>query len=73
VIRNNFVYLSPGLLTAARTASSDGSLIAWNSPSSGHHFDSGRSSDFFDRSATLKAEKKKPPNRAASVYKKLVY
>jgi hypothetical protein len=32
VIRNNFVYLSPGLLTAARTASSDGSLIAWNSP-----------------------------------------
>jgi hypothetical protein len=32
VIRNNFVYLSPGLMSAARTASSDGSLIAWNSP-----------------------------------------
>src|SRR5262249_44107356 len=31
-IRNNFVYLSPGLMSASRTASSDGSLIAWNSP-----------------------------------------
>jgi hypothetical protein len=31
-IRNNFVYLAPGLLSAARTAGSDGSLIAWNSP-----------------------------------------
>ena len=32
VIRNNFVYLAPGLLSAGRKASSDGSLIAWNSP-----------------------------------------
>ena len=31
-IRNNFVYLAPGLMSANRTASSDGSLIAWNSP-----------------------------------------
>ncbi|MEW6157709.1 MAG: hypothetical protein AB1813_09765 [Verrucomicrobiota bacterium] len=31
-IRNNFVYLSPGFLSAARKASSDGSIIAWNSP-----------------------------------------
>jgi hypothetical protein len=32
VIRNNFVYLAPGLLSASRKASSDGSIIAWNSP-----------------------------------------
>jgi len=32
VIRNNFVCLVPGLMTASRTAGSDGSLIAWNSP-----------------------------------------
>src|SRR6185503_12053462 len=32
VIRNNFVYLTPGLLSASRKASSDGSIIAWNSP-----------------------------------------
>jgi len=32
VIRNNFVCLVPGLMSASRTASSDGSLIAWNSP-----------------------------------------
>jgi hypothetical protein len=31
-IRNNFVCLVPGLMSAARTAGSDGSLIAWNSP-----------------------------------------
>jgi hypothetical protein len=31
-VRNNFVYLAPGLLSPARRASSDGSLIAWNSP-----------------------------------------
>jgi hypothetical protein len=31
-IRNNFVCLVPGLMSASRTASSDGSLIAWNSP-----------------------------------------
>jgi hypothetical protein len=31
-IRNNFVVLVPGLMSATRTASSDGSLIAWNSP-----------------------------------------
>ncbi len=33
VIRNNFVYLTPGLMSASRTASSDGAIIAWNSPS----------------------------------------
>jgi len=32
VIRNNFVVLLPGFMSAARKASSDGSLIAWNSP-----------------------------------------
>jgi hypothetical protein len=32
VIRNNFVCLVPGLMSASRTADSDGSLIAWNSP-----------------------------------------
>jgi len=32
VIRNNFVCVLPGLMSAARTAGSDGSLIAWNSP-----------------------------------------
>src|SRR5437879_2617893 len=32
VIRNNFVYLTPGLLSASRKAGSDASLIAWNSP-----------------------------------------
>lgn len=32
VIRNNFVYLAPGLMSASRKASSDGSIIAWNSP-----------------------------------------
>jgi len=31
-IRNNFICLVPGLMSANRTASSDGSLIAWNSP-----------------------------------------
>jgi hypothetical protein len=31
-IRNNFVCLVPGLMSTTRTASSDGSLIAWNSP-----------------------------------------
>src|SRR5262245_14772403 len=32
VIRNNFVCLTPGLMSAARKAGSDGSIIAWNSP-----------------------------------------
>lgn len=32
VIRNNFVWLAPGLMSAARKAGSDGSIIAWNSP-----------------------------------------
>ncbi len=32
VVRNNFVYLAPGLMSASRKASSDGSIIAWNSP-----------------------------------------
>ena len=31
-IRNNFVCLLPGLMSAARTAGSDGLLIGWNSP-----------------------------------------
>jgi hypothetical protein len=31
-IVNNFVYLSPGLFSAARTAASDGQIIVWNSP-----------------------------------------
>jgi hypothetical protein len=31
-IRNNFVYLAPGLMSASRTSGSDGSIIAWNSP-----------------------------------------
>src|SRR5215471_2761297 len=32
VIRNNFVNLTPGLMSASRKAGSDGSIIAWNSP-----------------------------------------
>lgn len=32
LIRNNFVYLTPGLMSASRKAGSDGSIIAWNSP-----------------------------------------
>jgi hypothetical protein len=32
VVRNNFVYLAPGLMSAGRTSGSDGSIIAWNSP-----------------------------------------
>ena len=32
LIRNNFICLTPGLMSASRKASSDGSLIAWNSP-----------------------------------------
>lgn len=31
-VRNNFVYLAPGFLSASRKASSDGSIIVWNSP-----------------------------------------
>ena len=31
-VRNNFVYLAPGLMSASRKAGSDGSIIAWNSP-----------------------------------------
>src|SRR3989454_927206 len=31
-IRNNFVYLQPGLMSAARTANSDGTIIVWDSP-----------------------------------------
>jgi hypothetical protein len=31
-IRNNFVTLLPGLMSASRTANSDGSIVAWNSP-----------------------------------------
>ena len=32
IIRNNFVCLTPGLMSAGRKAGSDGSIIAWNSP-----------------------------------------
>ena len=32
VIRNNFVCLTAGLMSASRKAGSDGSIIAWNSP-----------------------------------------
>jgi hypothetical protein len=32
VVRNNFIYLAPGFLSATRKAGSDGSIIAWNSP-----------------------------------------
>jgi len=32
VVRNNFVYLAPGLMSANRKSGSDGSIIAWNSP-----------------------------------------
>jgi hypothetical protein len=32
VVRNNFIYLVPGLMSTSRKASSDGSIIAWNSP-----------------------------------------
>jgi len=32
VVRNNFIYLAPGFLSANRKAGSDGSIIAWNSP-----------------------------------------
>jgi len=31
-IRNNFIYLQPGLMSANRKASSDGQIIAWDSP-----------------------------------------
>lgn len=31
-VRNNFVELDPGLFSASRRASSDGAIIAWNSP-----------------------------------------
>jgi hypothetical protein len=37
VIRNNFVWLAPGLMSAGRKAGSDGSIIVWNSP--GTHVD----------------------------------
>lgn len=32
VIRNNFIYLQPGLMSADRKASSDGQIIVWDSP-----------------------------------------
>jgi len=31
-VRNNFVYLTPGLMSATRKSDTDGSIIAWNSP-----------------------------------------
>jgi hypothetical protein len=33
-IRNNFVYMAPGLYSASRTAGSDGQIIVWDSPDS---------------------------------------
>jgi len=33
-IRNHFVYMSPGLFSASRAASSDGAIIVWDSPNS---------------------------------------
>ena len=32
VIRNNFIYLQPGLMSPSRKASSDGQIIVWDSP-----------------------------------------
>jgi hypothetical protein len=32
VIRNNFIYLQPGLMSSSRKASSDGQIIVWDSP-----------------------------------------
>jgi hypothetical protein len=32
MIRNNFVYLTPGLMSTARTADSDAQVIVWDSP-----------------------------------------
>jgi len=32
VIRNNFIYLQPGLMSASRKASSDGQIIVWDFP-----------------------------------------
>jgi hypothetical protein len=32
VVRNNFIYMTPGFLSATRKSGSDGSIIAWNSP-----------------------------------------
>lgn len=32
MIRNNFVYMTPGLFSASRTAGSDGQIIVWDSP-----------------------------------------
>ena len=34
VIRNNFVYLAPSLMSATRKASSDAAIIVWDSPAS---------------------------------------
>jgi hypothetical protein len=34
VIRNNFVYLQPGLMSVSRKTSSDGQIIVWDSPGS---------------------------------------
>jgi hypothetical protein len=34
VIRNNFIYLQPGLMSASRKASSDGQIIIWDPPGS---------------------------------------
>jgi chitodextrinase len=32
IIRNNFMYYAPGLMSAARKAGSDGAIIVWDSP-----------------------------------------
>jgi hypothetical protein len=33
IIRNNFIYLAPGLMSASRKADSDAQIIVWDSPS----------------------------------------
>ena len=35
IIRNNFIYLAPGLMSASRKADSDAQIIVWDSPSTG--------------------------------------
>jgi hypothetical protein len=32
IIRNNFIYLRPGLMSSSRKANSDGQIIVWDSP-----------------------------------------
>src|SRR5262249_22000754 len=34
IIRNNFIYLAPGLFSSTRISASDGQIIVWDSPNS---------------------------------------